>query len=151
MNNSTNPTMPNMSIEQAKILAKRLRTQLEKDGQTISHSKSLELLAVQNGFRDWNTMYASFGNQAQTTTPLSVDAKVSGQYLGHDFTATVLGVQSKNGGSRYKVSLDLDEAVDVVSFDSFSCFRKRINATINQNGITSEKNSLGVPILKINL
>ena len=97
-------------------------------------------------------MHASFDNQASNyKPPISIGQRVRGQYLGHDFSGEVLGVQAQSGGSRFKVSLNLDEAVDVVSFDSFSSFRKRIHATINQNGITTEKNSQGVPILKLAL
>jgi hypothetical protein len=34
------------------------------------------------------------------------------------------------------VSLDLDEAVDVVTFDSFSSFRKRVNGVIGKDGVS---------------
>jgi len=152
MNNTPDLPIESLSLTQAKTLAKRLRLQLEKDGKTISHSNSLEMLAAQYGFRDWNTMFAYFGNQTKTNQlPITIGQHVTGQYLGHDFTAEVLGVQAQHGGSRYKVTIKLDQAVDVVRFDSFSAFRKRINATINKTGETTEKTSDGVPILKLNI
>ena len=54
-----------------------------------------------------------------------------------------------NEGARYRISLDLDEAVDVVTFDSFSAFRKRINATVGRDGMTFEKTSNQKPQLEI--
>jgi len=145
-------SIEHLSIDGAKALAKRLRVQLEKDGQQVSHSKSLELIAAQHGFRDWNTMFASLGNRAPITKPpVSVGQRVRGHYLGHAFVASVLGVQTQSNGNRYRVTIKLDDAVDVVSFDSFSSLRKRISSTINQDGATTETNSDGVPILKLDI
>lgn len=42
-----------------KAMARRLRTRLEADGVTITHSQSLELLAASLGYRDWNTYAAA--------------------------------------------------------------------------------------------
>lgn len=46
------------SIEQAKQMAKQLRTSLEAREQQISHSAALELVAQQLGYKDWNTASA---------------------------------------------------------------------------------------------
>ena len=145
MSNITIPT-----IEDAKRLAKQLRDQIKTDGEIVSHSKSLELLAQQQGYRDWNTMHAAIEDQP-SSLPVKVGQTIRGHYLGHAFTADVLAVQRQSNGSRYKVTLNLEKAVDVVTFDSFSAFRKRINATVNQDGATTERNSQGVHILKLAL
>jgi len=50
------------SAAQVKDQAKRLRTKMSEDGASIGHAKSLELVAHQHGFRDWNTMFAAIGN-----------------------------------------------------------------------------------------
>ncbi len=152
MNNSPTTDQDPLSIKQAKMLAKRLRTQLERDEKPVSIAKSLELLAAQHGYRDWNTMVANINKTTLLEKkPVHIGQRVSGWYLGHAFIARVLGVQVQNGGNRFRVTIDLDEAVDVVSFDSFSSFRKRITSVINQDGITTEMNSNGVPILKLDI
>ena len=49
-------------IAELKAQAKRLRARLQASGTHISHSEALELIAHQNGARDWNTLRASTGN-----------------------------------------------------------------------------------------
>lgn len=58
-----NVSKPLPALEGLKEQAKRLRAALEEQGQTITHSKALELIAAQHGFRDWNTLHASVGNR----------------------------------------------------------------------------------------
>ena len=132
------------SLEDLKQQAKRLRTGLGEDGDFISHSESLELIAKQYGMRDWNTLHAAVGNRQQPI--VTVGARIKGRYLGQAFDAEVLGVQSLSQG-RMRITFELDDPVDVVTFDSFSAFRKRISATINSDGKSTEKTSNGVPQL----
>lgn len=47
-----------ISIDQAKQMAKQLRTALQAQGQTLAHSAALELVAQQLGYKDWNTAAA---------------------------------------------------------------------------------------------
>ncbi|WP_025126665.1 glyoxalase superfamily protein [Pseudomonas sp. PH1b] len=47
------------SIEQAKQMAKRLRSALAAGNQQVSHVTALELVARQMGYKDWNTAAAS--------------------------------------------------------------------------------------------
>ncbi|MFC6713246.1 glyoxalase superfamily protein [Branchiibius cervicis] len=42
-----------------KQLASRLRAALATDGVEVSHSRALELVAAQHGYRDWNTLVAA--------------------------------------------------------------------------------------------
>lgn len=56
-----NGSLPSLSA--LKTQAKQLRVALEKRGETISHSQTLELIAQQQGYRDWNTLYAAVGNR----------------------------------------------------------------------------------------
>lgn len=47
-----------ISIEQAKQMAKRLRTSLQAHNPSLTHSGALELVAQQLGYKDWNTASA---------------------------------------------------------------------------------------------
>jgi hypothetical protein len=136
-------------LNSLKDQARRLRTRLGANGDTISHSKALELVAAQHGFKDWNTLHAALGNRAGPER-LKPGARVTGAYLGQPFSARVLGVQALTSApGNYRVSLDLDEAVDVVTFDSFSSFRKRVNGVIGETGASRERTSNGRPQLEL--
>ncbi|NVK34900.1 MAG: hypothetical protein HWE23_10500 [Rhodobacteraceae bacterium] len=136
------------SINEAKAQAKRLRTTLEADGKGISHCKALEIVAHQHGYRDWNTLFAAIGNRPPKL--VSVGDRIKGRYLSQPFEADVLAVEMV-GEDWMRVTLDLDEAVDVVTFDSFSSFRKRVRGLIGPKGSTREKTSDGVPHLELDL
>jgi len=127
--------------------AKRLRSSLEAEGNFISHSEALELVAHQYGFRDWNTLSASLGNRR--SDPLQVGARISGTYLGQEFSGEVLGLKRLNDGQRYQITLDMDTPVDVVKFDSFSAYRKRIQTVIDRDGASFATTSDGAPHLRI--
>jgi hypothetical protein len=134
------------SLEDLKDQAKRLRDALARQGTIINHSKSLELIAGQYGFRDWNTLHAKIGNMPPPRRALAIGDRVSGQYLGQKFVGTVIATKmltSAYGMSR--VTFDFDEAVDVITFESWSAYRKRVTCTLDEDGRTLEKTSNGVP------
>ena len=58
-----------VSIEQAKLMAKQLRTSLSARNQDISHAQALELVSQQLGYKDWNTASALL---AQANIPSDV-------------------------------------------------------------------------------
>jgi hypothetical protein len=138
------------SIKELKEEARRLRQNLTMAGTSLSHSQSLELVAKQKGHKDWNTLFASIGNKPEGP-PVWIGQLVEGTYLGQRFTAEVLGVQSQLSHGRWRITLDLAEPVDVVKFESFSSMRRRISATINSDGSTSEKTSDGIPQMVLDL
>ncbi len=140
-------TLP--SIEALKDQAKRLRTKLDSDGAPISHSRSLELMAHQYGYKDWNTLHATVGNQPPPC-PVAVGTRVRGHYLGQAFAGDVIGVQVLTPG-RFRITFNFDEPVDVVTFESFSNFRKRVSCVIDRTGTTAEKTSDGRPQLQLEL
>lgn len=135
------------SLDELKNQAKRLRATLAEQGTALSHSKSLELLASQLGYRDWNTLHAAVGNRPPTN-PLALGARVAGKYLSQAFEGEVIGVQALSKG-RTRVTLDFDEPVDVVTFDSFSAFRRRVSVTLREDGQTVERTSNGEPQMKL--
>lgn len=139
-------TLP--SPEAAKTQAKALRSALSAQGQDISHSQSLELVAKSLGFKDWNTLHAKIGNAPRP--PVALGQIIQGRYLQQPFVAEVLGVTQLSEG-RYSVTLQLAEAVDVVTFDSFSNFRSRITKVIGADGRAFDRTSDGVPHLEIDL
>ena len=136
------------SVAALKDQAKRLRTSLENSGQTIGHSQALELLAGQFGFRDWNTLRA----KAQTNgpaVPVTTGQSVSGEYLGQPFEGKVLSVGEMSTPDRFRIAIRFNQPVDVVTFDSFSAYRHRVNCVIDASGISPQKTSNGTPHLRL--
>lgn len=140
-------TTPLPSLDALKQQAKRLRAGLDEDGDFLSHSESLELVAKQYGFRDWNTLHAAVGNRPPKK-PFQLGARVEGAYLGKAFAGEIIAIRSLPG-DRLRIDLQFDEPVDVVSFKSFSAYRSRVTATIDRDGITAERTSNGAPQLKM--
>jgi hypothetical protein len=128
------------SATQAKDQAKRLRIKMAEDGASIGHAKSLELVAHQHGFRDWNTMFAAIGNAPPKGWVIG--DKVSGTYLSQPFRAIVISITMVRP-EWFRLELDLDEAVDVVRSDKFSNWRKRIRGVVGPKGHSIERTSDG--------
>ena len=126
------------SIEALKVQAKRLRAKL------AGHGQSLEIAARQWGYRDWNTLHAAAGNR-RNDNPLFIGARVSDSYLGQPFAGTTLGLQQQGLAKRMRVTIQFDEPVDVVTFDSFSAFRQRVSCTLGRDFTTRERTSNGQP------
>jgi hypothetical protein len=141
-------TLP--SLDDLKAQAKRLRDSLSRDGMAVSHSRSLELLAHQQGYKDWNTLFAALGNRPRSFR-LELGAHVRGEYLGQPFKAEVIGLGRLGKEDRYRVTLKFDKPVDVVKFDSFSAFRQRVSAVVDGSGVTAERTSAGRPHLRLAL
>jgi hypothetical protein len=113
--------------DQARRLRSRVLTPQAIASATLAKRSSL--IAAQYGFNDWNTLHAALGNRLRTGKRLTPGARVTGAYLGQPFSARVSWGSRRSHRRRgaIRVSLDLDQAVDVVTFDSFSSFRKRVN------------------------
>ena len=145
----TNPmTLP--PLESLKDQAKRLRSTLGEQGTTLSHSQSLELMAQQHGFRDWNTLRA----RAESNAPvdrLRVGDLIAGTYLGQAFTGRILGLSAYGDDGHYHIRMHFDEAVDVVTFDSFSSFRQRVRGVVDRFGRSPRKTSNGQPHIELKL
>ncbi|MDA4844237.1 glyoxalase superfamily protein [Hoeflea poritis] len=138
------------TIETLKDQARRLRKSLERQGQSMSHSRALEAVAHQYGFKDWNTISARASN-TPPLAPVYVGEAVSGTYLGQPFTGRVLGIYALPAHDRFRITLHFDEPVDVVTFDSFSAYRQRVKAIIDSRGTTQQKTSNGNPHLQLHL
>ncbi len=136
------------SLAAAKQRARELRARLAAEGRQIGHGQALELIARQHGFRDWNACHAAL--QAVEAPLWAPGARVRGRYLSQPFTATVLDVRQVRPGW-VRLVLDLDEAVDVVRFDSFSSLRKRIHGVVGPAGTSQERTSDGRPQLELEM
>ncbi len=146
-----NARSPLPDLDQLKAQAKRLRDALQRSGEPVGHSRSLEILAQQYGFRDWNTLHAAVGNRPPGP-PVALGARVRGSYLGQAFEGEVIGVEvPQSAPDRFRVTLHFDDPVDVVTFDSFSNFRQRVSCVIDATGATAEKTSDGRPQLQLSL
>jgi len=133
-------------IEDLKDEARRLRRALAAEGVEIGHSAALERVARAHGHRDWNTAHAVASKVPPY--PVRPGERVTGAYLGRPFRAEVLGL-TVLGENRFRVTLDFDEAVDVVAFDSFSNLRKRVVKVIDARGESPDRTSDGRPHLRI--
>jgi hypothetical protein len=130
------------SLAQAKAEAKALRQELADRGHTVSHAQALERVAHGHGFRDWNALRAAIGDGPPRGW--SAGDRVTGRYLSQPFAATIRTADTLRPGW-VRLLLDLDEAVDVVRFDSFSNLRKQIRVEIGPEGHSKERTSDGVP------
>ena len=137
------------TIEDLKSQAKRLRASLATSN-PISHSQALEAVARQHGYKDWNTIHAACGN-ALPGPPWQVGQAVTGAYLGKPVRGTIRSVRAWAEGRMFRVTLDLDEPVNVSAFDSFEVTRRRLTATLSREGETVEKITGGTPQLKLDV
>lgn len=136
------PTRP-VTRAQAKQRARELRNQASASGRTILHSRSLEMVAAELGYKDWNTASARLSNLPEI--PFQVGDDVGGLYLGKPFEGRVHAIREIADGGAFEVTLHFEEPVDVVEFESFSAFRQRVRATVSADGISWSKTSDGRP------
>ncbi|MBD3664505.1 hypothetical protein H9Q16_11275 [Sulfitobacter sp. TSTF-M16] len=136
-------TTPLPTTDVLKAQAKALRKDLSARGQTLTHAEALETIAHQWGARDWNTLSAK---AARFTPGWAPGMRVTGRYLGHPFKGVVKAARQSSAGF-WSLTLRFDEAIDVVTSDQFSAFRRQVNATVNTAGHTAQKTSDGQPHL----
>lgn len=131
------------TIEEAKAHAKSLRRSLAEDGTVLGHAQALELVASQNGARDWNTLSARLAKA--DSAPFHCQQRVQGRYLGQAFKGEITALSCS--GSHYSVTVRFDEPVDTVTFDSFSNMRRVVRSVVDLKGYSVRKTSNGTPHL----
>ena len=134
-----------LTIDGLKGEAISLRQSVASKGESISHAQALERVARLHGFRDWNTLSARVERRLDISK-LTIGQAVKGQYLGQAFEGKLMSARLV-GRTHMHVSIQLDHAVDVVTFSSFSSLRKRISGTINSEGVSPSKCSDKTPHL----
>lgn len=135
-------TLPAVPVLKAQ--AKRLRASMAKDGDFISHAEALEYLAHQFGMRDWNTLHARAKARQPNPGELHLVSRISGTYLGHEFTGEVTAIKTVSHAKR-RIRVQFDKPVDVVASEHFSSFRTRIEVVIDGNLQSAEKTGNGEP------
>lgn len=137
-----------MTIDDAKAQAKALRAALLAQGTAISHAQALELIARQQGARDWNTLHARLALR-NAPAELTMNDRVCGRYLGQRFTGQIIGLSGP--ASHRQISIRFDTPVDVVRFEGFSNLRRQIRATIDEHGRSHRHTSDREPQLFVEL
>lgn len=140
------------SVEQAKARAVYLRKMAVDKGQLLSHGKALEMVAKEQGAQDWNTLVARLAKAEAATRKIDFlalhhGAVVEGRYMNQPFTGRI--VDASEHSQKLRLAIQLDQAVDTVTFASFSNMRRRIQGTIGKNGQSAEQTSNGIPHLMI--
>lgn len=136
-----------LTTSDLKAEAREWRLQQAEDGHPVTHSQSLEMVARFHGFRDWNT---ASGVLPVTRGPsFAVGERVSGKYLKQPFKGTIVAVAALGAGDMFRLTVQFDEPVDVVEFESFSAYRQRVVAMVNRNGISPSRTSDGEPHMTV--
>ena len=138
-------TLP--SVSELKAQARRLRAALSGKGQAVTHSQALELLSAQYGYRDWNTVCAAANSKIEHA--FVIGDRVSGTYMRQPFCGEIRALAKVGQNGHVRVTLQFDQPVDVVSFESFSSHRSRVTAVIRADGDSVKKTSDGEPHLKV--
>jgi hypothetical protein len=136
------------TVAEAKKLAKALRADHLSTGEEMTHGRALELVAARYGHRDWNSLNAAIADLAPKGW--TAGGRVRGYFMGQVFEADVLASEQVKPGW-YRLTLDLDEAIDVVTFESFSNFRERLVKIVGPDGTTQEKTSQGIAHLTLEM
>lgn len=132
-----------------KAEARQWRAVQAEAGHPVTNSEALEMVARWHGFRDWNT---ASGVLPITRAPaFSIGQRVGGHYLKQAFQGTIISVTALGAGEKFRLTIQFDEPVDVVAFDSFSAFRQRVVAVVGRDGRSTTHTSDGAPHMQLSL
>ena len=126
----------------AKNEARLLRLEMAQRGEEVSHSEALETVAKRYGFKDWNGFCAATG--PSDIEHWQVGNWVEGTYLSQAFRARISALSTVDE-CWTNLTLELEQAVDVVKFEGFMNKRKKLKAIIGPKGYSKEKTSDGNP------
>jgi len=142
-------SLDQISSRTLKAEARVLRETHAAAGRPLSQSKALENVARSHGFRDWNTAVAALPERIGC--PVAIGQRVSGRFMKQQFSGVVLGINVLEGAQLFGLKIHFDKPVDVVTFESFSAFRQRIQCRVNVYGASPERTSDGVPHMRLDL
>ncbi|WP_417462195.1 glyoxalase superfamily protein [Kordiimonas sp.] len=134
----------------AKGRAKRLRSYLAELDISLTHAHSLEAIAKEDGFRDWNTYVANppvgmaendvparaaqRDNQMVPRLKFHVGDRIKGRYRGASYAGTILGLEKTDGGPVWRIKIQFDEPVRIGQSEVLNLTRQRIRSMINADG-----------------
>ena len=121
-----------LTLENLKRQARRLRDHFAEKNIEISHSASLEALAKQHGYKDWNVLSALAKRLSENPAWPALDDKITGSYRGHTFTGKILKIKTAPLANTRGYTIRFDEAIDVVTSKHFTNFRQQINCILDQ-------------------
>jgi hypothetical protein len=140
--------MTPQTLAEAKALAKALRQAMAAQGKPLTQAQALEEIAHQHGARDWNTLHARLSTAPPPPPPsLALHDAVQGHYLGQPFTGRIIALAKS--GPHTNLSIQLDQAIDTVRFESFSNLRRQIRGMVDENGRSPAQTSDGEPHLLV--
>lgn len=119
-----------------KTHAKRLRDALAAEGVSLSHGKALDIVARQNGVRDWNTLSATGRNavEAQSAPPFTVGDNVEGAFNGNPASGRIIGVAETIKPDLWRVTVKFSPAVDASTSENFRAERTRVEMVVGADG-----------------
>ncbi|AWC21538.1 hypothetical protein CO731_00989 [Aminobacter sp. MSH1] len=122
--------------------ARRLRDALASEGIAVSHAKALELVARQEGVRDWNTLAArpvatpvsAKADEPKAAVPFAVGENVAGTFNGNPAQGRVIGLEETIKPDLWRVTVAFNPPVDVSTSKLFSSERRRIQMVVGADG-----------------
>ena len=124
-----------------KAQARRLREALAAEGVSVSHGKALELVARQNGARDWNTLSARASTARPDipagkipAAPFSVGEPVVGTFNGRPAKGRVFGLEETIKPDLWRATIAFDPPVDASTSAHFSAERRRVTMVVGADG-----------------
>lgn len=123
------------TVQGYKAAAKRLRAALADDGIAVTHAKALELVAKQNGVRDWNTLVAQpAAAQPNATTPFAVGDSVAGTFNGRDARGRIIGLEETIKPDLWRVTVAFNPPVNAATSQLFTAERRRVQMVVGADG-----------------
>lgn len=136
-----NTTIPGPDTRDHKASARRLRAALATEGIAVSHAKALELVARQNGARDWNTLAArpvedrpSPAPATGSVAPFGIGETVAGTFNGRDAHGRVIGIEETIKPDLWRVTVAFDPPVNAATSSLFSAERRRVQMVVGVDG-----------------
>ena len=121
-----------------KTHAKRLRDALAAEGVSLSHGKALDIVARQNGARDWNTLSASANDktapEAPSAPPFAVGDHVEGAFNGSPASGRIIGLAETIKPDLWRVTVKFSPAVDASTSENFRAERTRVEMVVGADG-----------------
>lgn len=123
-----------------KSLARRLRDALAAEGLSVSHGKALDIVARQQGARDWNTLAAqskagaSPADGHRPTAPFGLGDTVDGTFNGRPAHGRVIGLAETIKPELWRVTVHFDPPVDASTSEAFKAERRRVEMVVGADG-----------------
>lgn len=123
-----------------KTYAKRLRNSLASEGINLSHGKALDIIARQNGERDWNTLSAKIDassnarHEPQPRAPFMVGDLVEGVFNGKPANGRVIGLAETIKPDLWRATIKFSPPVDASTSENFRAERTRVEMVVGADG-----------------